>query len=88
MRWEDKYASGLCPNCNKVICEDCEIRILHEGELDVVCPNCNYSFGTGMIIERSKENSKWIYLPCMRARLSFGLALRFLVGSINFAYLI
>ena len=55
---EDKYASGLCPNCNKDICEDCEIRIPHEGELDVVCPNCNYSFGTGMIIERSKENSK------------------------------
>jgi len=55
---EDKYASGLCPNCNKVICEDCEIRILHEGVLDAVCPNCSYSFGTSMIIDRSKENSK------------------------------
>jgi hypothetical protein len=55
---EDKYASGLCPNCNKVICEDCEIRILHEGVLDVICPNCDYSFGTSMIIDRSKENSK------------------------------
>jgi hypothetical protein len=33
---EDKYASGLCLNCNKDICEDCEIRILHEGVLDVV----------------------------------------------------
>jgi hypothetical protein len=54
---EDKYESGLCPNCDKVICEDCEIRILHEGVLDVVCPNCNYSFGTSMIIDRSKENS-------------------------------
>jgi len=40
---ENKYASGLCPNCNKVICENCEIRILHEGVLDAVCPNCNYS---------------------------------------------
>jgi ssDNA-binding Zn-finger/Zn-ribbon topoisomerase 1 len=71
---EDKYASGLFPNCNKVILEDCEIRIPDAGELDVVCPNCNYSFGTGMILERGKENSKSIYLPCMRARLSFGLA--------------
>ena len=33
---ENKYTSGLCPNCNKDICEDCEIRILHEGVLDVV----------------------------------------------------
>jgi hypothetical protein len=47
-----------CPNCNKVICEDCEIRILHEGVLDVICPNCDYSFGTSMIIDRNKENSK------------------------------
>ena len=29
-----------------------------KGILDVICPNCNYSFGTSMIIDRSKENSK------------------------------
>ena len=46
-----RYSSGVCPSCGKVICEECEIRITHDGVLDSICPNCRYSFGTSLIFE-------------------------------------
>jgi hypothetical protein len=53
---EDKYPSAVCANCDKIVCEDCEIRYNHDGVIDVVCPHCNYLFGSSLVIDDSKNS--------------------------------
>ena len=49
----------------EVICKDCEIRILHERVQDVVCSNCNYSFGNSCDHRQKQREFQMICISYM-----------------------